>query len=459
MAVERHVHKERVFPASYVVTRDERDGLYKAFRFRDGVEIKGPRAADVINEAIRRSGADHFTPRTIFVRGDIDIHDTIRLESGTTLIIEGCLRAQKEGMKMIEVRSDDYWNPKGYCRILAGVVDLNWKAAVGIDLHGAVGDCVVKARVIRIPNDTFEEDDGSGLGPQTYPCAGIRIKGIYGVGASSKHLVEVATYYKGMAGDPMQGVGVYITSTTPDSPQRANGNYIIARDIRRCVKGVFVENGGFTTIKVQNISHCTYGIHIGANANYTTIIGSGYMEANEYAIYNEHVATLLGNIQFSGSTHGIYNLADIYIMGHVTDSWIHDIQKVWRFPVYPLFPLTSYRKSANPAVGTGDAYGDPVEFAPKGRSLFVHLARVVVSGIATGETVTVKLETVWDDGATSSAEIPFTSDGVVHVAGDSNWFALFSRDGHYIVKVRAYAKSDQASTAATATVYIVGLSF
>ena len=48
-------------------------------------------------------------------------------------------------------------------------------------------------------------------------------------GASGENVVDVVCRWTGGKGNA--NVGVYLTSTTPDSTQRANGNVVIARYI------------------------------------------------------------------------------------------------------------------------------------------------------------------------------------------------------------------------------------
>jgi len=111
-----------------------------------------------------------------------------------------------------------------------------------------------------------------------------------------------------------------------------------------------------------------------------------------------------------------------------------------------------FRNNYSVEVGTGGVYGSAKTIA----GLFNIPDEIVisVSGVATGETITVKIETEWAPDQVRSFEKSYTADTTEHVSRtDIGW--LFPL-GNLVspLETRAYAKSDQASTTASVTITV-----
>ena len=113
--------------------------------------------------------------------------------------------------------------------------------------------------------------------------------------------------------------------------------------------------------------------------------------------------------------------------------------------------------SGSPAVGTGGSFGDAIDLAPPSDYGRLHpfSVKIEVSGIAAGETITVKITAVYSDNSSQSVDKSYTTDGTYYLdIGDLH--ALY-KDGVYIKKLQAQASSDQSSTSASVTVEVAGL--
>jgi len=115
------------------------------------------------------------------------------------------------------------------------------------------------------------------------------------------------------------------------------------------------------------------------------------------------------------------------------------------------------RVSGSPPVGTGGSFGDSVDLAaPSGYGRFHPFSvKIETSGIASGETITVRITAVYSDGSSSYIDKSYTVDGTYYLSvGDLH--ELY-KDGVYIEKLQAQAASDQSSTSATVNVDAAGL--
>lgn len=116
---------------------------------------------------------------------------------------------------------------------------------------------------------------------------------------------------------------------------------------------------------------------------------------------------------------------------------------------------TEYQKTtgASVAIGLSGAYGAATAFTPVSGMIRGFDVNINIGGtFGTGETVTVKIETLFSDGTTAYVEKSFTAVGSLAL-GATDKIALI-KGGVYITKINAYAKSSAASTTVTCSVDI-----
>jgi len=144
------------------------------------------------------------------------------------------------------------------------IIDCNNKANVGLDIHNSRLGYYKSLVIKNMKDENFEEDDGSGLGTQTYPPAGIRLKGIYNGGFPSGSVYNVLINCKiEGVGTKTNDVGVYFTSTTPTSSIRPNSNTLINVRCSKLKKGVHIENADAICLQMCDLSDNGIGLEVG----------------------------------------------------------------------------------------------------------------------------------------------------------------------------------------------------
>ena len=115
-----------------------------------------------------------------------------------------------------------------------------------------------------------------------------------------------------------------------------------------------------------------------------------------------------------------------------------------------------FKKTLSPTPGTGDSYGDEVEYDKTCGAIVLLGGEIEFGGtFATGETATVKITAYYNDGTSANIEKSATATGTtVLTLGD---ILDLVKDGKYIYKIGASSKSDQSSTSVTTSVSIYGL--
>jgi len=187
---------------------------------------------------------------------------------------------------------------------------------------------------------------------------------------------------------------------------RAHGNNATG------IKGFFIEGDG-TIIRDCKAMYCSYGLVVGGTEN--------IIESGQFGTYS--IAS--GNI--------VRKLKDYF-----TDA----------------FKATS--KSVS--VGTNDAYGDAtIVRSPSGIISALRVCKIVIGGtFATGENVTVKVETNWKSGNTAYVEKTYTATGTYYLDLDGQDGLDLWRDSDMCTSIKIYAKSDQASTSVTVACDLAG---
>ena len=163
-----------------------------------------------------------------------------------------------------------------------------------------------------------------------------------------------------------------------------------------------------------------YGIYEESDTDHNQIIGN-IVEGNMYAISKRGSNTVVRNNK-----------------GHPTDS----------------FKLASQSVE----IGSSDSYGSPTEIAsPSG--VISHFVMVLHITAGAGEIITAKVELLWEDGSTTSVEKQLDNSGGTAAASQdfevpetkaeeiSLWL-----DKNSLRKIRVYAKTDQTSPTADASV-------
>jgi parallel beta-helix repeat protein len=116
---------------------------------------------------------------------------------------------------------------------------------------------------------------------------------------------------------------------------------------------------------------------------------------------------------------------------------------------------TEYIKStgASVTIGTGGAYGAATAFTPLSGIIRGFDLNINIGGtFGQGETVTVKIESVYSDGSTGYIEKSFTATGSLALSPTDKISLI--KDGVYITKINVYAKTNLTSTTVTCSVDI-----
>jgi len=107
-------------------------------------------------------------------------------------------------------------------------------------------------------------------------------------------------------------------------------------------------------------------------------------------------------------------------------------------------------------VGVNDMYGDPVVLGDLAKRLPFYI-EISVSGVASGETVTVRIEAVYNPDNVRFIEKSFTADGNAELTpAEIASLAIAGWDINPL-KIQAMAKSDQASTSASVSIEVAWL--
>lgn len=117
-------------------------------------------------------------------------------------------------------------------------------------------------------------------------------------------------------------------------------------------------------------------------------------------------------------------------------------------------------KSVSPKLGTGGALGPAASVAPD-----PGYVRIVPSGVridiggtfASGESVTVRVTFVFDDGTSQYVDKTFTATGTTYLT-DADFFTLW-KNGVGVVRIDVQAGSSASTTAVTATVAVRGIQY
>jgi hypothetical protein len=115
-------------------------------------------------------------------------------------------------------------------------------------------------------------------------------------------------------------------------------------------------------------------------------------------------------------------------------------------------------KSVSPTLGTGGALGSAVSITPdSGFTRIVPLGiKIDVGGtFASGETVTVRITFVFDDGTNLYVDKSFTATGTTYLT-DADFFSLW-KNGVGITRINVQAGSSASTTSVTVTVTVRGV--
>jgi len=120
------------------------------------------------------------------------------------------------------------------------------------------------------------------------------------------------------------------------------------------------------------------------------------------------------------------------------------------------YPTDSFKTTAQPVeIGVSDVYGAATEITSPSWVVSHFRLKVNIGGtFATGETITVKVECVWEDGTVTSVEKAYTATGVEWLS-DDDMLTLW-QDKNTCRKVNVYAKTNLASTTVTCSVDVLG---
>ena len=106
-------------------------------------------------------------------------------------------------------------------------------------------------------------------------------------------------------------------------------------------------------------------------------------------------------------------------------------------------------------IGVNNVYGKPVTLKPLGAAFTWFKVKYSVGGtIAVIETITVRVETVLDDGSTLYIEKSRTTAGSEWLSDDD--LQSLVKHGRDVTAIRVYAKTNLPSTNASVTATVVG---
>ncbi len=111
------------------------------------------------------------------------------------------------------------------------------------------------------------------------------------------------------------------------------------------------------------------------------------------------------------------------------------------------------RTSVSPTIGLNNTYGSAsvIGLLPPRPPRNVH---IVVSGVGTGETITVKIEAYYASDQLRYIEKSFTADGTVDLTDWEIAYLIPLGNNVTPISLRAYAKSSSTTTGASVTVYV-----
>jgi len=215
----------------------------------------------------------------------------------------------------------------------------------------------------------------------------------------------------------------------------------VSNTSRSVVIGNFIGNPGATSCGI----YCfTYAGIKGTIIAYNTIegdeTGAGGMIAKGIGLDGSAVDSIVaGNVVRNATTP--YDIADrrCVVIGNVPDT------------------TRAFKATAQSVeIGVNSAYGVATELSPIAGAFSSFKLKMDIGGtFATGEVITVKVECVWIDGTTSFIEKAFTTIGIQWLT-DDDILSLW-KSGNSCARVNVYAMTDQASTAATCSVDILGM--
>jgi len=106
-------------------------------------------------------------------------------------------------------------------------------------------------------------------------------------------------------------------------------------------------------------------------------------------------------------------------------------------------------------IGVNNVYGKPVTLKPLGGAFAWFKVKYGIGGtLALLETITVRVETVLDDGSTLHVEKSKTATGEEWLTDDD--YAGLVKHGRDVVAVTARAKTNLSTTRASAAVTLIG---
>jgi len=140
-------------------------------------------------------------------------------------------------------------------------IDMDSKGDWGLVLESQSYCRIDNVRVLNVPAGTFSYTDRAG-GANTYPKAGITIKGQVGIGGAFYNEI-IGCYVAGLNVSNYGESGILLTSTTPVSLARANFATLRNNIIRHVEKGVYNQNAGDADIDHVDVTRCTHGVWIG----------------------------------------------------------------------------------------------------------------------------------------------------------------------------------------------------
>lgn len=240
-----------------------------------------------------------YFPERVIIEGDGD--STVLRFRGES----GYLLSPKETQ-----RSNRFVHIRDLSLDLAGVAD------VGIRLTNCWHSSVKRVTVRNVSAGTYQSAS------VTLPCSGIAIQGTSGKSTAPYNTLEQCF----VEGKKIRygNSGFYLSSSTEDSPQKANFNRLIQCRVAHCQIGINLANGNDIYLEMPEVSTCTIGIRIKSKRNY---ILKAYAEKCQTAVLLEkgskyNMLFLRGSLSETNvavTDHGeanvlLYRPADLYLI-------------------------------------------------------------------------------------------------------------------------------------------------
>ena len=248
-------------------------------------------------------------------------------------------------------------------------------------------------------------------------------------------------------------------TSIPIHLDRANGCLVLANQIVNSAGwGIDLEGSSRNVVADNVLKNIGTGTNNTCDAIRLRAYGTTYSTRN--IIEDNQIFSDASNLPRYGineaDTNEDYNIIFGNVIANVATAAINKqgVNTICKFnPGYPTETLL--KTGLAPTIGTGDTYGPATTVTSLSGIIELFKLAITIGGtFGTGETVTVKVETVWDDGSTLSIEKSYTAVSSKTWLTDSEVQSLW-KDGNALRKINLYAKTNLSSTTVTVSIDVM----